>query len=215
MERWVDGIVVRTFDHKHAVALGRNSRVPVINALTDLYHPCQILADLFTIEEHRGSLDGLRVAYVGDGNNIVHSWINAAGLLGFEFRCASPKGYEPAKKLVDAANRRGGKVTVHEDPFEAVKDVEAIYTDVWASMGQEDEAEARKKIFAPYQLNPKLLRAARKGAYVMHCQPAHRGEEITADLIDAKTSLIFDEAENRLHAQKAVLEILLTASKPR
>ncbi|MBZ0252349.1 MAG: ornithine carbamoyltransferase, partial [Candidatus Methylomirabilis sp.] len=177
------------------------------------YHPCQILADLVTLEEHRGSLDGLVLAYVGDGNNIVHSWINAAGLLGFELRIGCPKGYEPDKRVLEVGRKRGGKIRVIHDPFEAVKDAEAVYTDVWASMGQEAEAEARKKVFAPYQVNKRLLRAARKNAYVMHCLPAHRGEEITADVIEGPRSIIFDEAENRLHAQKAVLEILMTTPR--
>lgn len=210
MSRYLNGIMIRTFAQKSVEVLASYATIPVINGLTDLLHPCQILADLFTIIEKKGSYDGIKVAYIGDGNNIANSWIEAAAILPFEMTLACPEGYDPDQTILEAARKAGkGNVSVYRDPFEAAKNADVLYTDVWTSMGQEAESRERKRIFQNYQINEALLKAAKKDAIVMHCLPAHRGEEITAEAIDGPQSVVIDEAENRLHVQKAVLEILL------
>lgn len=210
MSRYLNGIMIRTFAQKSVEVLASYATIPVINGLTDLLHPCQILADLFTIIEKKGSYDGIKVAYIGDGNNIANSWIEAAAILPFEMTLACPEGYDPDQTILEAARKAGkGNVSVYRDPFEAAKNADVLYTDVWTSMGQEAESQERKRIFQNYQINEALLKAAKKDAIVMHCLPAHRGEEITAEVIDGPQSVVIDEAENRLHVQKAVLEILL------
>ncbi len=184
--------------------------IPVINGLTDLLHPCQILSDLFTILEKKGAYEGLKIAYVGDGNNIANSWINAAARLPIHLALACPQGYEPDAFIFErAVKEANNSVTLHRDPVEAAAGADVIYTDVWASMGQEAQQAKRAKIFESYQLNRELLAHAKKDAVVMHCMPAHRGEEITTDVLDGPQSVVIDQAENRLHVQKAVLEILL------
>ena len=210
MSCYLDGIMIRTFAQESVEELARYATIPVINGLTDLLHPCQILADLFTIQEKKGSYEGVKVAYIGDGNNVANSWIEAATHLPFELALACPEGYDPDNRLMKESQKDGrDRVRLCRDPFEAAAGADVLYTDVWTSMGQEAESQERKKIFANYQINGKLLGAAKKDAIVMHCLPAHRGEEITAEVIDGPQSVVIDEAENRLHAQKAVLEILL------
>ncbi len=210
MSCYLDGIMIRTFAQESVEELARYATIPVINGLTDLLHPCQILADLLTIQEKKGSYEGVRVAYIGDGNNVANSWIEAATHLPFELALACPEGYDPDSRLMKESRKDGrDRVRLCRDPFEAAAGADVLYTDVWTSMGQEAESQERKKIFANYQINGKLLGVAKKDAIVMHCLPAHRGEEITAEVIDGPQSVVIDEAENRLHAQKAVLEILL------
>jgi ornithine carbamoyltransferase len=210
MSRYLNGIMIRTFSQESVEEFARYATIPVINGLTDLLHPCQILSDLFTIIEKRGGYEGLKVAYVGDGNNMANSWINAAAKLPFHLDLACPDGYDP-----DAAILRRGMaeapagVVLHRDPTEAVRDADVIYTDVWISMGQEKERDEKMKRFQGYQVNQALIERARKDVLVMHCLPAHRGEEITAEVIDGPRSVVIDEAENRLHVQKAVMEILM------
>ncbi len=210
MSCYLSGIMIRTFAQESVEELARYASIPVINGLTDLLHPCQILADLFTIREKKGSYEGVRVAYIGDGNNVANSWIEAAARLPFEMALACPEGYDPDHRLLEEGKMSGkGQVRLYRDPFDAAKDADVLYTDVWTSMGQEAESQERKRIFKNYQINEKLLRVAKEDAIVMHCLPAHRGEEITADVIDGPQSVVIAEAENRLHVQKAVLEILL------
>lgn len=210
MSCYLNGIMIRTFAQESVEELARYASIPVINGLTDLLHPCQILADLFTIREKKGFYEGVRVAYIGDGNNVANSWIEAAARLPFEMALACPEGYDPDHRLLEEGKMSGkGQVRLYRDPFDAARDADVLYTDVWTSMGQEAESQERKRIFKSYQINEKLLRAAKEDAIVMHCLPAHRGEEITADVIDGPQSVVIDEAENRLHVQKAVLEILL------
>jgi ornithine carbamoyltransferase len=207
--RYLDGIMIRTFDHSIAVNLARHAPIPVINGLTDLLHPCQILADILTVIQHRGTIEKRTVAFFGDGNNVAHSWINAAGVLPFRLRVAVPKGFEPKEEVLGPARNRGADVQVLHDPRAAAEGADVLYTDAWASMGQEGEREKRIRAMAPFQLNADLLRLAKPDALVLHCLPAHRGEEITDEVIEGPHSVVFDEAENRLHAQKAVLEKLL------
>jgi ornithine carbamoyltransferase len=210
MSRYLNGIMIRTFAQKSVEELASYASIPVINGLTDLLHPCQILADLFTIIEKKGSYDGVKVAYIGDGNNVANSWIEAAAKLPFNLALACPEGYDPDGTIMrESAKESKGRVTLYRDPFDAARDADVLYTDVWTSMGQEAESQERKKIFKNFQINQALLGTAKKDAVVMHCLPAHRGEEITADVIDGPQSVVIDEAENRLHVQKAVLEILL------
>jgi len=209
LERWVDVVMARTFLHQSVVDLAAAARVPVINGLSDLHHPCQVLSDCFTLLERRGRLDGLRVAFVGDGNNMVHSWMDAAARLRFEFVLACPRGYEPDPGIVAEA---GTHAAVTHDPKAAVRGADVVYTDVWTSMGQEAEGAARRRAFRPFQVNEGLLAHARPDALVMHCLPAHRGEEITEAVIDGAQSVVFDQAENRLHLQKAILTWLLGAA---
>jgi ornithine carbamoyltransferase len=208
LERWVDLIMARVFSHRSVVDLAAAARVPVINGLSDLHHPCQVLSDCFTLRERRGKLDGLRVVFVGDGNNMVHSWMDAAALLGFDFVLACPAGFEPNPAIVAEA---GPRVSVTHDARSAVRGADVVYTDVWTSMGQEAEADARRKAFRPYQVNEQLVSVAAADALVMHCLPAHRGEEITDGVLDSPQSVVFDQAENRLHVQKAIMVWLLGA----
>ena len=208
LERWVDLIMARVFSHESVVDLAAAARVPVINGLSDLHHPCQVLSDCFTLRERRGRLDGLRVVFVGDGNNMVHSWMDAAALLGFDFVLACPPGFEPNAAIVAEA---GPRVSVTHDARSAVRGADVVYTDVWTSMGQEAEADARRKAFRPYQVNEQLVSLAAADALVMHCLPAHRGEEITDGVLDSPQSVVFDQAENRLHVQKAIMVWLLGA----
>ena len=213
LERWVDGIVLRTFAQPTIEGMAEHASVPVINALSDLEHPCQALADYFTLQNHFGDLKNLCLAYVGDGNNVAHSLLLTAACLGSNIRIATPKGYEPNAEIVrDArklASQTGAGIEIVSDPYEAVAGADAVYTDAWASMGQEHEAEKRARIFPPYQLNQALATAAAPHAVFMHCLPARRGEEITDEVIDSARSVVFDQAENRLHVQKAILYLLL------
>jgi len=209
LERWVDLIMARTFAHTTLVDLAGHARVPVINGLSDLLHPCQVLTDCFTLVEKRGRLDGLRVAFIGDANNVANSWMNAAVVFGFEFILACPHGYEPHGPTYDRARAAGAKVTVTHDAAAAAAGADVLYADVWTSMGQEDEAEQRRRDFSAYQINGTLLRRANRDAVVMHCLPAHRGEEITGEVIDGPQSIVFDQAENRLHTQKAIMAWLM------
>ncbi len=208
LSQMCDVIMVRTFAHATVETLAAYATVPVINGLTDKSHPCQLLADLQTYREHRGDIAGRRVAWVGDGNNMCYSYIEAAGLLDFDLAVATPAGFEPA---VDAALLARGRVHLGHEPRDAVRGADLVVTDVWASMGQESEAAARRCVFMPYQVNRELMALARGDALFMHCLPAHRGEEVTTDVIDHAGSVVWDEAGNRLHAQKALLEFLLGA----
>ncbi|MDX2167256.1 MAG: ornithine carbamoyltransferase [Deltaproteobacteria bacterium] len=205
LERWVDCIMGRVFQHATLEELARYARVPIINGLCDVQHPCQVLSDCFTVLERRGRLDGLKVAWLGDGNNVANSWIAVAPRFGFSFALACPPGFEPDAGLVARARAEGAAITVTQDVREAVSGADVLYTDVWTSMGQEAEAEARKPIFAPYQLNAAALKLAKPDAVVMHCLPAHRGEEVTGEVIDGPQSIVFDQAENRLHVQKGIM----------
>ena len=204
LSRYLDGIMIRTFDQEEVEALARCGTIPIINGLTDYCHPCQVLADLMTIREHKGTLRGNKLCYIGDGNNMTNSLIVGGIKMGMSVSVACPKGYEPDAEIMKWA-AENGTFTCTDDVFEAARDADVLYTDVWASMGQEDEAEARKKIFAGYQINSDVMAVANSDAMVLHCLPAHRGEEITDEIIEAHANEIFDEAENRLHAQKAVL----------
>jgi len=207
----VDGIMIRTFAHAWVEDLARAASVPVVNGLTDDFHPCQILADLQTLTENFPSLDGRKVVFVGDGNNVARSWINAARRLPISVTVCGPEGYEPEAAFLAAAEQDApGRIHVEHDPARAAAGADVLYTDVWASMGQEAEAEARKRVFAPYQVNAALLERAKPEAIVLHCLPAHRGEEITAGMMEHPRSRIFDQAENRMHAQNALLVRLLT-----
>ena len=207
LSRMVDCIMLRTYEHKTVETFAANSQVPIINALTDMYHPCQLLADMQTYIEHRGDIQGKTVAWIGDGNNMCHSYINAARQFDFQLQIATPEGYAPDTDIVSSAITH---VTVASDPMSAAKDADLVVTDVWASMGQEGEAENRAELFKNYQISSDVMAQAHSDALFMHCLPAHRGEEVTADVIDGAQSVVWDEAENRLHAQKALLEFLLT-----
>lgn len=201
LSRYANGIVARTYKHKTIVDLARHSTIPVINGLSDLYHPCQILADLFTVLEKRNTLD-LNFAWIGDGNNVCNSWIQASNIMNFNLNVATPKSYEPKEKL--------GEVKLFHNPKKAIKNADIVVTDTWVSMGEEKEEKIRDKIFKPFQINPKLVKLAKKDYLFMHCLPAHRGYEVTKNIIDGKHSIVFDEAENRLHIQKAILLYLLS-----
>ena len=214
LSRYLDGIMIRTFGHDRVEELAEYASVPVINALTDLLHPCQVLTDLLTIKEHKGKdLKGLKMAYVGDGNNMTNSYMYGCAKIGMTFVAATPEDYRPnetvTKNAIADARATGASITLVTDPKEAVKDADIIVTDTWASMGQEAEHDARKKIFAPYQVNQELLNEADKRVIVMHCLPAYRGEEITEDVFEANANVIFDEAENRLHTQKAIMALTM------
>lgn len=213
LSRYYDVVVMRTFEHDDVTEVARHASVPVINGLTDLLHPCQILAALLTLREHFGSLSGLRVAYVGDGNNVANSWLLGAAQMGLRLTLACPPGYQPnaviRTQAEGLARDTGAVLEVVEDPLQGVSGADAVYTDVWASMGQEDEAARRAEVFRPYQVGPELMAQAAAHAVVMHCLPAHRGEEITAEVLEGPRSLVFEEAENRLHAQKALLAFLV------
>jgi ornithine carbamoyltransferase len=209
LSRYVDVIMIRTFAHDDVAELARYASVPVINGLTDLVHPCQVLADLLTVREHLGpDLRGIRVAWIGDGNNMANSWVNAAYRLGFELRIACPEGYEPDQMILERA-RSAASVTIVRDPAAAAEGADVVNTDVWASMGQEDEAAQRERDFAAYRVDAALMRRASERAIFLHCLPAHRGEEVTEEVLEGPQSRIFDQAENRLHAQKAVIATLL------
>lgn len=212
IERWFNIALARVFKNQTVAELARHASIPVINALCDVEHPCQAFADFMTILEHRGKFEGFRLAYIGDGNNVCHSLVLLSALLGTHINVSSPEGFEPQKAIIEkAANmckKSGGSYNFFRNPADAVKNAEAIYTDVWASMGQELEAENRKKIFFPYQVNKALVSNAPSGVWIMHDMPAHRGEEITDDVIDSKNSIVFDQAENRLHAQKGIIVFL-------
>ncbi|MFZ5765199.1 MAG: ornithine carbamoyltransferase [Thermodesulfobacteriota bacterium] len=207
MSRYVDAIVVRTFGQEVVEELGRYASVPVINALTDLFHPCQVLSDIMTVEELRGDITTLKIAWVGDGNNMANSWIQAAGRMGFALTLACPEGYDPDPAILAAAKREAEKpITVVRDPFAAVQGADIINCDVWASMGQEDEQAERLQVFQPYQVNASLVAAAGANATVLHCLPAHRGEEITDEVLEGPQCCAFDQAENKMHIHKAILE---------
>jgi ornithine carbamoyltransferase len=205
-------VVIRTFDHARVVELAQYAHVPVINALSDHEHPCQALADMLTLQEYTGELAGLTLAYVGDGNNVTHALLHAAAALGIHMRVATPRGYAPDPAVVSAARRRaattGATITLSTDPDAAVEGADAVYTDVWTSMGSEHQREARLAAFAAYQVDEQLMGRAAPGALFMHCLPAHRGEEVSAGVIDGVQSVVFDQAENRLHAQKALMTLL-------
>jgi ornithine carbamoyltransferase len=202
----VDVVMIRTFAHSKVETFAKYSSVPVINALTDEYHPCQLLADMQTYREHRGAIAGNKVVWIGDGNNMCHSYINAAQQFGFDLNIATPVGYEPDESIVDAVD---AKVTLFTDPVAAAEGADLVVTDVWASMGQEEEQRKREQAFADFQVDERIMQVAAEGALFMHCLPAHRGEEVSASVIDGPQSVVWDEAENRLHAQKALLEFLM------
>lgn len=213
MSRFVDGIMIRTYDHQDVLDLAKFGSVPVINALTDHLHPCQAMADLMTVYEHKGKLEGLKLAYVGDGNNVAHSLLYACAKAGMHMSVATPKGYEcdaeVVKNAMEDAKETGAVITVTNDPKEAMKDADVVCTDTWTSMGQEAEKAERVKIFQDYQVNKELFALAKEDAIFIHCLPAYRGYEVTEDIIDGPMSVVFDEAENRLHAQKAILVALM------
>jgi ornithine carbamoyltransferase len=210
LSRYVDAIMIRTFDHSIAVNLAREASIPIINGLTDLLHPCQVLADLFTASEKGKDLDSMCVSFIGDGNNVCNSWLNASTRFRFALRVCVPEGYEPSAEIMKTArNESRGKIELLRDPVSAARDADVIYTDVWASMGQEKEVAKKKKDFSGFTVNNRVVAAAKPDCLVMHCLPAHRGEEITDEVIDGPRSVVFDEAENRLHVQKAILLRLL------
>ena len=213
LSRYLNGIMIRTFAHQDVIDLAAGASIPVINGLTDLLHPCQVLADLFTILEKKGKLQGLRLAYIGDGNNMAHSLLNGCSKVGMHISIASPSGYKPNAEIVNNAKKNakymGSKVEIIDDPVKAVKNADIVYTDVWASMGQEAEAVERKKKFIKYQVNPKLVKNAKDDYLFMHCLPAHRGDEVVNEVADSPNSVIFDEAENRLHVQKAIMALVM------
>lgn len=210
LSRYCDGIMIRTFGQAEVETLAKYADIPVINGLTDFAHPCQVLADLMTIREHKSRLEGLKLCYIGDGNNMANSLIVGGLKVGMEVSVACPEGYDPDPQVLEFAKNCGGKFTLCRDPKEAAAGADALFTDVWASMGQEDEAQKRRAVFAGvYQINDELMAAANPGCMVQHCLPAHRGEEITAEVFEAHAGEIFDEAENRLHAQKAVMYLLM------
>lgn len=213
LERWVDAIMIRTFAHQNVIDLTQACHIPVVNALTDLLHPCQAMADFFTLKEKRGDLANFKLAYVGDGNNVCHSLLSAAAKAGSKMSVAAPPGYEPdpeiRKQAEEDGKETGASFSFTNDPSEAVENADAIYTDTWASMGQEQEKEKRGEIFAPFQVNKSLMAKAKEGVFFMHCLPAHRGEEVTDDVIDSSQSIVYDQAENRLHVQKVIMLSLL------
>jgi ornithine carbamoyltransferase len=213
LERWVDGIMIRTFAHDNVIKLGKAAAIPVINALTDFSHPCQGMADIFTLREKKGGLAKIKLAYVGDGNNVCHSLMLASAKAGLKMAVATPKGYEPNQTVVewarDDGRETGFSIDLAHDPKTAAKDADAVYTDTWASMGQEQEKEARARVFPPFQVNPALMAFAKLDAVFMHCLPAHREEEVTASVLESPQSVVFDQAENRLHIQKAIMLLLM------
>ncbi|UCE52122.1 MAG: ornithine carbamoyltransferase [Desulfobacterales bacterium] len=212
LSRYFDGLAIRTFSQDIIDEFARFATIPIINALTDPYHPCQVLSDLLTILQFKKTYEKLKIAWVGDGNNMAHSWINAAAVLGLNLVLACPEEYFPNKIIVDEAIKKNpDKIKVTTDPVEAVREADVVNTDVWASMGQESEQDARRGVFEPFQVNSKLLAEAAKDAIVMHCLPAHRGEEITEDVLEGPNSVVWDQSENKLHMHKAIIEILLTS----
>ena len=218
VSRFVDGIMIRTFSHDSVVELAQYASVPVINGLTDLLHPCQALTDIFTIQEHKGSLQGLKLVYIGDGNNMAHSLMFACAKCGMDMVCASPEGYQPNPEIVSMAQadakETGASITVEADVMQAVQGADVLYTDVWASMGEEAEKEERMQALHNYQINQEVLAKAAQDAIVLHCLPAHRGEEITEEVLEGKQSVVFDQAENRLHVQKAIMTLLMSDVMP-
>ena len=210
VSRYNDLIMARLFGHEDIIELAKYASVPVINGLTDLLHPCQIMADAFTLIEHRKSVEGLKIAYMGDGNNVANSWVNFASRYPIRLSLGTPEGFDPPADLIESAKKAGlSEISIHRDPHEAVADADVIYADVWASMGQEAETENRMKIFKDYQVNDALVKSAKKDVLVMHCLPAHRGQEITDSVIESPHSIVFDEAENRMHVQNAIMVTLL------
>ena len=219
LERWVDGVVLRTFSHETVTSMATYSSIPVINALSDVEHPCQAMADMMTLQEHFGDLKNVHLAYIGDGNNVAHSLLLAGASLGVSISVGTPKGYGPNPEILKSASElaeiTGSKICITNDPVEAVSGADAVYTDVWAGMGQEGQAAERQQIFAPFQVNRRLFSHAARHAVFMHCLPAHRGDEVAASIIDSPRSVVFDQAENRLHIQKAILVLLLEAGSHR
>ncbi len=213
LSRYLDGIMIRTFDHQDVIDLARYGTIPVINGLTDLLHPCQVLTDLFTVLEKKRELRGLKLAYIGDGNNMAHSLLHGCSKVGMNISIASPSGYRPQEQIVNNALKNakyfGSKVEILDDPIATVRDADIVYTDVWASMGQESEAQDRKKVFMKFQVNPELVKHAKDDYIFMHCLPAHRGDEVVNEVIDSPNSVVFDEAENRLHVQKAIMALVM------
>lgn len=213
LSRYLDGIMIRTFDHQDVIDLAKFGSIPVINGLTDLHHPCQVLTDLFTALEKKRTLQGLKLAYIGDGNNMAHSLLQGCSKVGMNISIASPSGYKPVdfvvKESLENAKYMGSSVEILDDPIAAVKNADIVYTDVWASMGQEKESEERKKKFAGFQVNPQLVKNAKDDYIFMHCLPAHRGDEVVDEICDSPNSVIFDEAENRLHVQKAIMALTM------
>ncbi|NOQ50647.1 MAG: ornithine carbamoyltransferase [Desulfuromonadaceae bacterium] len=209
MARYCDGIMIRTYSQAAIEEFAEQCYVPVINGLTDLYHPCQLMADLFTVSEHKKDYRNLKYCWIGDGNNMANSWINAAAVFGFELRVATPKGYEANAEVISQAEKAGAKLIFSNDPQEAAAGADVLNTDVWASMGQEEEQQEREKAFAGFQINSELVKLAAPQSVVMHCLPAHRDEEITDEVIEGPHSIIFDEAENRLHVQKAIMATMM------
>lgn len=213
LSRYVDGIMIRTSSHDEVIEMAKYATIPVINALTEMMHPCQALTDIFTVMEHKGKLQGLKMAYIGDGNNMVHSLIQACAKVGMDIAIATPKGYEPDAAIVADARKvaalTGSKITLGNDPLVAAEQADVLYTDVWASMGRETEQNIRKIAFAGYQINSEVMDVAKADAIVLHCLPAHRGEEITDEVMESKQSVVFDQAENRLHVQKAIMVLLM------
>jgi len=204
--RYNDMIMARLFEHEHIIELAEHSSIPIVNGLTDYNHPCQIMTDIFTVWEHLGNIENIKIVYMGDGNNIVHSWLHLAMRLPLHFVCCCPENYKPDEKTVqDAINAGVSKIEISHNPLEAVKDADMIYTDVWASMGQKEEAEAREKIFRPFQVNQKLMDCTGKDTLFMHCLPAERDKEVTDEVVEADYSIVFDQAENRLHIQNAIM----------
>lgn len=217
LSRYLDGIMIRTSSHDEVIEMAKYANIPVINALTEMMHPCQALTDIFTVMEYKGKLQGLKMAYIGDGNNMVHSLIQACAKVGMDIAIATPKGYEPDAAIVtealEVAVVTGSKITLSNDPLVAAKDADVLYTDVWASMGRETEQNIRKVAFAGYQINKEVMDVAKADAIVLHCLPAHRGEEITDEVMESEQSVVFDQAENRLHIQKAIMVLLMGKSK--
>jgi len=209
MARYVDGVMIRTFSQQVVEEFAAYCDVPVVNGLTDLYHPCQLMADIFTVMEHKGEYQNLRFCWIGDGNNMANSWINAATAFGFELRIATPKGYHPDADVMERATKQGANIIYTNDPREAARNAQVLSTDVWASMGQEAEQQKRQQDFVGYQINMDLLKLADPESVVMHCLPAHRDEEITDEVMESRHSIIYDQAENRLHVQKAIMATLM------
>jgi len=210
LSRYLDGLAIRTYSQDLLEEFAEFSTIPVINALTDLYHPCQVLSDLMTVMEYKGGYENLKITWVGDGNNVSHSWINAAAILGLNLVLACPEGYYPDTDILETARKRGlGSIIVTSDPVEAVKDADVIYTDVWASMGQESEYSTRKRVFEPFQVDKGLVKNASKNVTIMHCLPVHRGEEMSEEVLEGPNSVVWDQSENKLHMHKAILEFLI------
>lgn len=210
LSRYLDGLAIRTYSQELLDEFAEFATIPVINALTDLFHPCQVLSDIMTVIECKGGYEGIKIAWIGDGNNVAHSWINAAAVLGLNLVLACPDGYSPDRGVMERAlDRSAGKIVLTTDPVEAVDNADVVYTDVWASMGQEGELDDRKRVFEPFQVNKKLLKNAAENAVVMHCLPAHRGEEIHEDVLEGPNSVVWDQSENKLHMHKAILDVLL------